>query len=174
VLAKRSLYRDEWLDVRLADVELPDGRRIEHRLIRTRPSAGAVVIDTSLRVLLLWRHRFITDTWGWEIPLGKVEGGEDPIAAAARETEEETGWRPTGLRPLVCTEPTYGISDSRHHVFLSERPTRVGAPIDSIESERVEWVGLSGVPDLIAAGEIACATTLASLLLTAALTSRAR
>jgi len=45
-------------------------------------------------VLLLWRHRFITVTWGWEIPVGRAEPGGSPAQAAAREVEEETGWRP--------------------------------------------------------------------------------
>jgi 8-oxo-dGTP pyrophosphatase MutT (NUDIX family) len=46
-------------------------------------------------VLLLWRHPFITGIGGWEIPIGKAEPGEDPQVSAAREVEEETGWRPT-------------------------------------------------------------------------------
>src|SRR6202161_2856149 len=99
VHGETPLYQDEWLDIRLADVELPDGRRLDHRLIRTRPGAGvAMIVDGS--VLLLWRHRFITGTWGGEVPLGKADPGEDPSAAAAREAEEETGWRPGPLRPL--------------------------------------------------------------------------
>src|SRR5580693_10693628 len=97
VLSEKQLYEDGWLDIRMADVELPDGRHLEHRLIRTPPGAGAVVTDQHQRVLLLWRHRFITGTWGWEIPIGKIDPGEDPAAAAARETEEETGWRPGPL-----------------------------------------------------------------------------
>jgi 8-oxo-dGTP pyrophosphatase MutT (NUDIX family) len=80
-------------------VELPDGRHLEHRLIRTAPGAGAVVVDDQQRVLLLWRHRFITGSYGWEIPIGKVEPGEEPTDSAAREVEEETGWRPGPLRP---------------------------------------------------------------------------
>jgi hypothetical protein len=42
VHSEKSLYEDEWLDIRLADVELPDGRHLEHRLIRTPPGAGCV------------------------------------------------------------------------------------------------------------------------------------
>jgi hypothetical protein len=65
VHGEKPLYEDEWLDIRLADVELPDGRHLEHRLIRTPAGAGCVTIRDE-QVLLLWRHRFITDTWGWE------------------------------------------------------------------------------------------------------------
>src|SRR5580658_3729093 len=99
VTAERTAYADEWLDVRIADVVLPDGRRLAHRLIRTRPAAGVAAIDARRRILLLWRHRFITRTWGWELPMGRAEPGEAPADAAAREFEEETGWRAGPLRP---------------------------------------------------------------------------
>src|ERR1700685_2779742 len=99
VHGEKPLYEDEWLDIRVADVELPDGRHLEHRLIRTPPRAGRGV-GRDRQALLLWRHRFITGSQGWEIPIGKIEPGEEPAAAAARETEEETGWGagPRGAR----------------------------------------------------------------------------
>jgi 8-oxo-dGTP pyrophosphatase MutT (NUDIX family) len=163
VRSEQPLYTDEWLDVRLADVVLPDGRHLDHRLIRTRPVAGAVLLSGG-QALLLWRHRFITDSWGWEIPLGKVEPGEEIAVAAAREAFEETGWRPGPLRPLIRVEPTPGISDSVHHVFVADGATRVGPPEDYIESSRVEWVALADVPGLVASGEISSGTTLSALL----------
>jgi len=163
VRSEKPLYTDEWLDVRLADVELPDGRHLDHRLIRTRPGAGAV-IAVDARVLMLWRHRFITDSWGWEIPLGKADPGEAPAAAAAREAEEETGWRPGPLRYLLRVEPTPGISDSVHHVYRADTAQHIGPPEDDLESERVAWVPLTDIPRLVAAGEIVSGTTLAALL----------
>ena len=163
VRSERPLYTDQWLDVRLADVELPDGRHLDHRLIRTRPGAGVVMaIDGA--VLLLWRHRFITDSWGWEIPLGKAEPGEDLTVAAAREALEETGWRPGPLRGLLRVQPTPGISDAVHHVFLAQSAVQVGPPEDYIESSRVEWVPLADVPGLVASGDVSSGTTLSALL----------
>jgi NUDIX domain len=97
VCSEQPLYQDEWLNIRIADVRLPDGRHLAHRVIRLRPTAGAVVLDDRRHVLLLWRHRFITDSWGWEIPIGRVEDNEAAAAAAARETEEE----PAGV-PAPC------------------------------------------------------------------------
>lgn len=163
VHSEKPLYRDEWLDIRVADVEIPDGRHLEHRLIRTPPGAGCVVVSNA-QVLLLWRHRFITGTYGWEIPIGKIDPGEDVAVAAARETEEETGWRPGPLRFLLRVEPTPGLSDSAHHIYLADSATHVGEPEDDFESDRVGWVALAEVPDLIARGDITSGTTLAALL----------
>ena len=164
VRSEQPLYQDEWLDIRIADVELPDGRHLDHRLIRTPPGAGVVAVDDERRVLLMWRHRFITGTWGWEIPIGKIEEGETPAEAAAREFEEETGWRPGPLRHLLTTYPTPGLSDSRHEIYLASGATRIGEPADGIESERIAWVPLADVRSLIAKAEIASGTTLAALL----------
>jgi ADP-ribose diphosphatase len=163
VHSEKPLYTDEWLDIRMADVELPDGRHLEHRVIRTPPGAGCVVVQDG-KVLLLWRHRFITGSQGWEIPIGKIEPGEDPAAAAARETEEETGWRPGPLRFLLRAEPSPGISNSQHAIYLADGAELIGTPEDDFESDSVSWVPLASVPSLISRGDITSGTTLAALL----------
>ncbi|MEU7742762.1 NUDIX hydrolase [Nonomuraea sp. NPDC049158] len=163
VHSERPLYTDDWLQISMAHVELPDGRHLGHRLIRTPHAAGAVVQDAG-RVLLLWRHRFITGTWGFEIPMGKIEAGESPEAAAAREVEEETGWRPGPLRRLVGVETANGLCDSRHHLFYAAGATYMGPPSDPSEAERVEWVPLTRIREMIARGEIVSAPTALGLL----------
>ena len=126
-----SVYESEWVCLTLADVEIPDGERFEHHVVRMpNHAAGTVVHDSERGVLLLWRHRFITDTWGWEIPAGRIDPGETPEHAAARETLEETGWRPGPLRPLVRFQPTNGISDQVFNIFLADGATHVGDPVD--------------------------------------------
>lgn len=164
VHSEKPLYTDRWLDIRVADVEVGEGRRLEHRLIRSAPGAGAVVLDERRNVLLLWRHRFITDTWGYEIPMGAVEAGETPVEAAAREVEEETGWRSGPLRSLLYTQPSAGISDSEHHVFVAEGAEHVGEPVEDWESERVEWVPVERVPELVRDRRVVSGSTMNALL----------
>jgi 8-oxo-dGTP pyrophosphatase MutT (NUDIX family) len=154
VHGERTLYDSEWVRLTLVDVELPDGQRFEHHVVRMpRPAAAVVVRDRDRGVLLIWRHRFITDTWGWEIPAGRVDDGETPEEAGARETLEETGWRPGPLRKLGSYQPTNGLSDQVFHVYLADVAEREGEP-DVIEAERVEWVSVRRVRDLVRAGEI--------------------
>jgi 8-oxo-dGTP pyrophosphatase MutT (NUDIX family) len=165
VHGRRAIYESSWLSLDLVDVELPDGRRFEQHVVRmARPVAATVVVDDRDRVLLMWRHRHVTDTWGWEIPAGRIEEGESPEEAAVRETEEETGWRPGPLRPIVISQPSSGSVDSRHFLFRADGAEHVGPPTDITEAEQVEWVPLQDIRGLIADGEIVNGPTLIGLL----------
>lgn len=165
VHGKRSLYESRWVNLELVDVELPDGQRFEHHVIRMQRVAAAVVLDDAReRVLLLWRHRFISGDWGWEIPIGIVEPGESSAETAARELEEETGWRPRSLRPLVSYQPCIGIADTPHDLFVVDGADRVGEPTDATEAEHVAWRALGDIPAMIEAGEIRDGASLVGLL----------
>ena len=163
VRAERTLYRDRWIDVRTADVQLPDGRHLDHRIIHSAHGAYAVMVRRK-RVLLIWRHRFITDTWGWEIPGGGIDGAEEPVEAAAREAEEETGWRPGRLRPLIQIQPMSGLLAARHHVFRADSARYLGPPTHGWESARIAWVPVRAVRGLLRRGEIVEGTSLVALL----------
>ncbi|MFY1689964.1 NUDIX hydrolase [Plantactinospora sp. WMMB782] len=163
-LGEHTVYENKWLTVNLADVELPDGRHLDHFLLRQRPVALCAAVNDQNEVLLLWRHRFIPDTWGWELPAGVVDASETLEEAAAREMLEETGWRPGRLTPLITVEPSNGLSDAQHHVYLADGAEYVGEPEDYFESEKREWISLSRIPEMIAAGEIRSANAVAALL----------
>ena len=162
---ERSLYESEWVRLVLVDVEIPDGDRFEHHVIRfPNHAAGTVVRDPDRGVLLLWRHRFITDTWGWEIPAGRIDPGETPAQAAARETLEETGWEPGPLRPLFRYQPTNGVSDQSFHIFTADGATHMGDPTDHGEAERVEWVSVADLRRLVQEGRMLDGLSLTSIL----------
>jgi 8-oxo-dGTP pyrophosphatase MutT (NUDIX family) len=155
VHGERVLYDSEWVRLCLADVEIPGGERFDHHVVRMpNKAAGTIVSDPDRGVLLLWRHRFITDSWGWEIPAGGMNPGETPEAAAARETLEETGWRPGPLRPLVRFHPTNGISDQTFHTYVADGAVHEGDPTDVGESERVEWVPVPEVRRILRDNEM--------------------
>ena len=65
---EEPVVRTPWFQVRLADVEFPDGRRINHYLLRLPPVVLTAMQDDQDRILLILRYRFIPGTWGWELP----------------------------------------------------------------------------------------------------------
>jgi 8-oxo-dGTP pyrophosphatase MutT (NUDIX family) len=169
VHGRRTIYDSPWMSLDLVDVEQPDGHRYEQHVVRmARPVAATVMTDGEGRALLMWRHRHVTDTWGWEIPSGRIEAGESPEQAAAREAEEETGWRPGLLRLLVASQPSNGSINTVHYIFHGQVAAHIGDPADGSEAERVEWVPRSEVGGLIAKGEIVSGPTLIGLLMLAA------
>lgn len=162
---ERSVYDSDWVSLRLTDVEIPGMRRFEHHVVRVPfPAVGVVVHDEARGVLLLWRHRFITGTWGYEVPAGRVEAGETLEEAAVREVREETGWVPTGLRLMHAFHPTNGLSDHRFVLFLADGAEQVGEPEHPEESERVEWLPAEEVVARLRAGEVLDGLSLAALL----------
>jgi 8-oxo-dGTP pyrophosphatase MutT (NUDIX family) len=159
------LYDSDWIRLVTVDVELPDGRRFDHHVVRLPlPAAGVVVADADRGVLLLWRHRFITDSWGWEIPAGRIEPRESIADGARREVLEETGWAPGPLRRLTAYHPTAGLSDQTFNLFVADGATQMGEPVDWYESERIEWVPVSQLREEIRAGRIGDGLSLTALM----------
>jgi 8-oxo-dGTP pyrophosphatase MutT (NUDIX family) len=162
---ERPIYESDWVSLTLVDVELPSGARFDHHVIRLPAhAAGVVVTDPERGVLLLWRHRFTTDTWGWEIPAGRIDHGETPAQAGSREALEETGWRPGPLRHLTTYFPHSGSSDATFHLFVADGAEHVGEPDDTDEAERVEWVPWQRVREEVAAGRVGDGLSLTALL----------
>ncbi len=165
VHGERSVYESDWMSLRLVDVEIPGGERFDHHVVRfPRPAVGTVIVDGSSQVLMLWRHRFTTDSWGWELPAGGVDPGESLEEAAVREAVEEAGWRPGRLRPLVTYHPINGATDQRFALFVGEDPVEVGPPTDAGEAERVEWVASATLRDEVLAGRVTDGMSLTGLL----------
>lgn len=166
VHGERSIYSSPWVNLHLVDLEIPGGPRFEHHVIRMPfPAVGTILHRPGAGVLMLYRHRFITDTWGWEIPAGRVEEGEALEAAARREAVEETGWAPSGpLRHLTTYRYAHGVSDGTFALFYASGAEHVGEPTDVAESERIEWVEVARLRRLVTDGSVTDGLSLTALL----------
>ena len=69
ILGDRLVDENPFIRLSIASVELPDGTKFEQYVMRMRRTATTVVLDEQDRVLLMWRHRFITDQWVWGLVL---------------------------------------------------------------------------------------------------------
>jgi len=163
------VFDDGGVRVEAVDVTAPAGDRFTQHVVHIRGAAIALIVEGD-RVLTLWTYRHPTGRWGYELPGGVVDDGEDPATAAAREAGEETGLAPVGAgRPLISFEPLPGFLTTAVHVQVWEgaegeitEPT--GEPRDPLEPGRVRWLPLDEVPGLAAEGRLLGAGTLVGLL----------
>ena len=164
VHGERSIYENRWVSLVAVDVEPPGVERFEHHVVRLNHAAIAAVLDDHDRVLMLRRYRFVPEKWTWELPGGLLDEGESPAVTAAREVEEETGWRPTELHHVVSYEPIVGMVDAPHVVFAGRGAAHVSEPEGGEESGEVAWIPLGKIRGLISQGEIISSGTLVALL----------
>jgi 8-oxo-dGTP pyrophosphatase MutT (NUDIX family) len=160
---ERVIYDSDWVRLVVADVLLPDGSQVDHHVVRMpRPAAGTIMIRDR-EVLLLHRHRFITDTWGWEIPAGGIDPGEAPDEGARREAVEESGWEPATVEHLCSFHPANGLLDQEFHIFTSRDAVHRGEPVDRNEAAEVAWVAVAEVRRRLLAGEVTDGLSFAAL-----------
>lgn len=160
----RRIYDNRWIQLDLVEVQAPNGERFEHHVVRLDTVAIALVVNERDEVLMLQRHRFAIDTWGYELLGGIVEDGETPVAAAEREAVEESGWRPLGEPThLASFEPMPGMVTSRTDVFWWRGAQYVGEPTDTEEAGTVEWVPAKRARHLLANNELLGAGTIVGI-----------
>jgi 8-oxo-dGTP pyrophosphatase MutT (NUDIX family) len=81
------------------------------------------------------------------------------VTAAAREVEEETGWRPRKTEFVMSCQPLIGNADYPQDLYLAHGAELVGEP-EVDETAEVRWVPVGDTPAVIAQGEILGAITI--------------
>ena len=163
ILGERLVDDTRRASVSIASVRLPDGVEFEQWVLRVPAAIMVLMLDDQDRVLMMWRHRFIIDTWVWELPGGYLDPDEIPHTAAFREAEEETGWRPREVREYLRFQPMVGTVDQPNIIYLARGATDTGAAPDVNETDTVRWIPLDEIEGLIAEGKIIGAGSVAPL-----------
>jgi 8-oxo-dGTP diphosphatase len=111
------------------------------------PFVGASAVVVRDGAVLLGKRRGAHGSGTWAFPGGKVDAGEDPAAAVARELEEETGLVATSTSPLAWTNDVF-VEESLHYVTLHFAVVAVGDPVvrepDKLQEWR--WFGPTALP----------------------------
>jgi ADP-ribose pyrophosphatase len=140
-----------------------NGKIIDKEIVEHQNSVGIVAIrDDS--VILVTQYRRPADRVLLEIPAGKIENGETPREAAAREMREEIGYV-GNLKPLLKWYLAPGYSTELMHVFIATNLREITrGPLDEDENIRRRKVRLSMAIKKCLNGKISDAKTIAALL----------
>ncbi len=162
-----EIHRGKVVHLFVDTVTLPNGHTTTLEVIR-HPGAAAVVpfLDADT-ILLVRQYRHAAGGFLLEIPAGKLDPGEAPERCAARETAEETGYRPGRLDKLGAILTTPGFTDEIIHLYAGFDLAPVESALELDECLTLEPWPFAEALAMIERGEIQDAKTMSALLLAA-------
>jgi ADP-ribose pyrophosphatase len=160
----RRLYEGKILNLRVDRVAIPGGGEAIREVVEFRGGGVIAALDDDGRVLLIRQYRYAVDRVLWELPAGILEPGEPPQVCAARELEEETGYRADHIEPLCRFYTTAGGTNEMLHLFLATGLTPGHQRLEADERIEVYPTPLEQAVEMIATGEIMDGKTIIGLL----------
>lgn len=143
---------------------LPNGRAVQLDIVRHPGAAAVVPFVSATEVLLIRQYRHAAGGMILEVPAGKLDDGEAPELCAARELEEEAGFRAGRLEPLGFIWTTPGFTDERIFLFAAFDLEPVDCQPEDDEFIEVIRVPLEEALDLVWRSELADGKSAVALL----------
>ena len=152
------------------DEILEKGRRVMRDVVRHNGSVVVLAIDDSKSkrdplIVMEVQYRHAAKEYLLEVPAGKLEEGEDPLAGAKRELLEETGFRAARWRKMVRYFASPGFLGEWMQVFIAEGLTLGEAQPEYDEQLEIEMIPLSKLLGMIEEGKLHDGKTLISVML---------
>ncbi|HIR90545.1 MAG TPA: NUDIX hydrolase [Candidatus Limicola stercorigallinarum] len=164
VLSSEIAWKGKIFDVERMKVRLPNGRTSVRDIVRHHGAVAIVALTETGKIALVRQYRASLGRVTVEIPAGKLEPGEDPLACARRELKEETGFVPGRIAYLTTIASSCGFSDELIHIYLATQLDFEGAQPDEDEFLNVDLVPVNELVDAVLDGKIEDAKTVVGAL----------
>lgn len=159
---KNYVYEGKIIKVRRDDAELPDGRPCVREIVEHSGGACVLYVEDG-KALFVRQYRYAYGESLYELPAGKLEKGEEPMLAAARELEEEAGVK-AGRLELICVNyPTPGYTNEKIYIYRAFDCERAAAHLDEGEFLDAVYIPLDRVKEMLKNGELKDGKTVIAL-----------
>lgn len=172
ILSSSTAWRGGFLSVDDVTVRLPNGRIAQRDVVRHPGAVAVIALTDDGKLVLVHQYRTALEQVTLEIPAGKLEAGEDPARAAARELMEETGYTAARMAYLGPIAVAAGYSDEIIHLYMAMGLSFVGARPDADEFVHVDLVDLGEMVDQVLDGKVIDSKTVLGVLLCDAISRR--
>lgn len=163
-IASEEIYQGKIFTVTRDTVRLENGREASREVVHHHGGAGILALDGEGRLAMVRQFRYAQGREVLEIPAGKLEPGEPPRATALRELGEEVGCRADTLLDFGSIIPTAAYCTETIYLFLATGLHKTGQQLDEDEFLTVSWLPFAEAVELVLAGEITDAKSVAGIL----------
>lgn len=172
LVSEEALFSGIIFDVNRIHVTLPNGHGSVRDVVRHPGAVAIVALTDDGRVCLVRQFRAALDRVTVEIPAGKLEAGEDPLACAERELLEETGMVAGRMAFLTTIATTPGFTDELIHLYMATGLTFGPAHPDEDEFLNIDLVPIGELVDAVLDGRIEDSKTVCGALICDAVAHR--
>lgn len=157
-----QIFAGKVISLQVDTVALADGRTATREIVK-HPGAAAVMALLDGKLLVVEQFRKPLEKFQIEIPAGKLDPGEDPLTAAARELEEETGYRAKELKLLSSFYTSPGFADEKLYIYFTDQIEQGVQNPDDDEDLKVESITLEQAEAYMQEGRISDAKTILAI-----------
>lgn len=165
LLESEKIFKGAVFDVERDSLREENGMEIIREVVRHPGGAGALPLFDDGRVALVKQYRHPARRELLEIPAGKIEDGETPETCAAREVEQEIGFRAGRIEKLAEFYSTPGFCEEKLHVYLATHLTPSSQALDHDEWVEVVYLPFAEAAQMAERGGIEDSKTIIALLL---------
>jgi len=158
-LRTEPIFQGKIISLQVDTVQLPNGATATREIVKHPGAVAVLALTDDSRMLVVEQYRKPLEKSQIEIPAGKLDAGEDPLDAAKRELEEETGYRCESLRHISSFYTSPGFADEILHLYAAERLSKGEANPDEDEFLELEAITLEQAQAYMREGRISDAKT---------------
>jgi 8-oxo-dGTP pyrophosphatase MutT (NUDIX family) len=165
-LATREVYSNNWILIEEHQVLNPAGGKGIYGKVHFKNKAiGIIPVDEYGNTWLVGQYRYTLNDYSWEIPEGGGLLGTDPLKAAQRELQEETGLKANTWTFLMRIHTSNSVTDEEGYIFLAEQLTPGNTNREATEADMVvKKIPLREAVAMVMNGEITDSLSVAGLL----------
>ena len=160
---KKLIHQGNLISLYKERVDLPDDKHTHFDIVSHPGGSVIAAINDQNEVCLLKQWRHAVRQFVWEFPAGCIEENEEPLIAAKRELEEETGVVAQEWQDLGHILATPGYSNEVLYFFRAENLSTGTLNLDDAEQLEAHWLPLDDIYEMVKTGKISDAKTMALL-----------